>query len=218
LQEEDEEKKTNQEGEKETGNTNDNKSHSRKKTNKRVTNDTKKVGKFLSKEERLRKLIEKHENSTLNKERGLNHIRWMRQFLQSPTNSRESVKALCLKFLVDVIEQTEQLLTTECNIHGKIEDEHLVKQKINQDLHLLYALQYHVGLYALYAAQVKWHYPHLLGTEHIEMRDHVMHGIGHSYSSHLTEAGISRLVSLLRVILEAKPRMNNALVNQISDK
>jgi hypothetical protein len=61
--------------------------------------------------------------------------------------------------------------------------------------------------------QVKWWYPELLGVEHIEMRDSVMHGSGHSYEHHLTDVGIASMLEHLILMLRARPGLEAALID-----
>jgi hypothetical protein len=50
-----------------------------------------------------------------------------------------------------------------------------------------------------------------VGVEHIEMRDSVMHGTGHSYSHHLTDAGIADMLGHLILMLRLRPALEAAL-------
>jgi len=153
-----------------------------------------------TKAERLQKIIKDKENSTLNKERGLDHIRAMRVFLQSPTDVREDPKRHCLRYALSTIDTIEELSQIWTNKEGA------------QDPCLALALNYNIGLYSLYGAQVKWFFPKLVGTEHIEIRDNVMHGVGHSYTQHLTAEGVRFIFAQLGYLLALKPKLAEALL------
>jgi hypothetical protein len=84
-----------------------------------------------SKEERFKALLEKTENSVLNRERGLEHIIAMRKFLQSPSEDKSVAKELCLEFALETIQFIEKL---DISI-----------EEVGSDHHLRYSLEYHVG-------------------------------------------------------------------------
>lgn len=85
-----------------------------------------------SKEEKMKYLLEIHENSTLNKERGLNHIILMRKFLQNPAEGK-STKFISIQFAIETIETVEELL----------------KHPSDDPISVL-SLEFLVGTYALY--------------------------------------------------------------------
>lgn len=58
----------------------------------------------------------------------------------------------------------------------------------------------------------------MVGNEHIEIRDHVMHGIGHSYTQHLTAEGVKLLLSQLQYLSALKPRLLEALAERERNK
>jgi len=144
------------------------------------------------KQERLKKYIEIHENSTLNIEKGLENIRKLRKFLQNPAEKEEEIQLLCVPFALEAIEEIESLYIDEAQLQS--------------DFTARFALEYYIGLFALYCAQVKWYYPNLIADEHLEIRDHYMHGTLHSYFEHLSMTGVEQMVSDINFIVnEMKP-------------
>lgn len=188
---------------------------------------------------RVRKLVALHQNSTLNKEGKRNHhdggggdelgkFVLLRKFLQNPTESKEDQSTLCVKFIIATLREVQQLMADELPaflawaLHsgdddGDDDEERRVVEEATRQIRehplLQYALHFQIGLYALYAAQVKWWYPRLLGVEHIEMRDSVMHGTGHSYEHHLTDAGIAGMLGHLALMLRARAGLEAALLD-----
>lgn len=184
---------------------------------------------------RVRKLVALHQNSTLNKEGKRNHhdgdelgnFVLLRKFLQNPTETKEDQSTLCVKFIIATLREVQQLMADELPaflawaLHsgggGDDDEERRVVEEATRQIRehplLQYALHFQIGLYALYAAQVKWWYPRLLGVEHIEMRDSVMHGTGHSYEHHLTDAGIAGMLGHLALMLRARAGLEAALLD-----
>ena len=99
--------------------------------------------------------------------------------------------------------------------------------KLDKDFDLRCFIEFYVGVYALYAAQIKWHFPHLignsevfrgrfipiLGNEHMAIRDHVMHGIEHSYSQHIQEEGTKQLLNHVYYLFGIKSKLELFLSN-----
>ena len=83
---------------------------SRAKWSKRIFGEkSKKISTSnTTKAQRFEKLIDLHENSTLNRERGMDNIRAMRCFLQSPAEDKRSDKSLSIKFAIETIQEIEQ--------------------------------------------------------------------------------------------------------------
>jgi len=135
---------------------------------------------LTDKDERLRKILDAHENSTLESETGLPYIISIRRFLQSPLDHHVDPQNLCVQFALEEIEALENLSPS--------------LSQINVDFHLRYAVEYHLGVYSLYAAQIKWYFPHIITDKHhIHMRDHYMHGIEHNYAVHMGAHGDDRI-------------------------
>eukprot|EP01130_Rhizamoeba_saxonica_P004041 TRINITY_DN1669_c0_g1_i2.p1 TRINITY_DN1669_c0_g1~~TRINITY_DN1669_c0_g1_i2.p1 ORF type:complete len:577 (+),score=106.03 TRINITY_DN1669_c0_g1_i2:547-2277(+) len=119
-----------------------------------------------SKEKRVKELVNKHLNSTLNREKGFPFLISMRKFLKNPSEETVSLKRICVSFAMEEINIIEEIVGAEMDP--------IIRK---------YALEYHMGVYALFAAQIKWNYPELIpGINHITMRDYIMHGENHSYS------------------------------------
>jgi hypothetical protein len=63
------------------------------------------------KQERLKKYIQIHENSTLNIERnsGLDNIKTLRQFLQNPAPCKSNIKKMSVVYALQAIQNIEEL-------------------------------------------------------------------------------------------------------------
>jgi len=97
----------------------------------------------------------------------------MRRFLQSPAEQHADPQDMCVQFALEEISAIELLVPS--------------LSQIITDFHLRYSLEYHLGVYALYAAQIKWYIPGVIKDAcHLDMRDHYMHGNEHSYAVHVT--------------------------------
>eukprot|EP01124_Arcella_intermedia_P011077 TRINITY_DN17562_c0_g1_i2.p1 TRINITY_DN17562_c0_g1~~TRINITY_DN17562_c0_g1_i2.p1 ORF type:complete len:492 (+),score=131.57 TRINITY_DN17562_c0_g1_i2:248-1723(+) len=175
----------------------------------------KKKGNQEDKENRRKKIFEAHENSTLENETGLPHLIKMRRFLQSPSEQYVSPDEICVHLAFEAIETIEDLITNpsekELLLSKPLLENHLHNLKL--DCYLQFALEYHLGLYALYAAQIKWYVPNLIDdNKHLDMRDHYMHGIEHSYALHLTSEG-ERLIKedIIYLLFSIKPNLSNHL-------
>lgn len=77
-------------------------------------------------------------------------------------------------------------------------------KQVETDYIFRYTVEYLIGLYALFAAQIKWHYPHLVDNEYIYLRDHIMHGRDHGYAFHLQEQGIETMQQQIEYISKVK--------------
>jgi hypothetical protein len=95
-----------------------------------------------AKKRRLEKLVEQHENSQLNSEYGLEGIIKLRKMLQSPTKQVVTDEGrLALKFAV---EETTHILSLEHRLWN-----------LSNDHEARFALEFHLGVYSLYHAQVQ---------------------------------------------------------------
>jgi hypothetical protein len=132
----------------------------------------------VSKEEKIQYYIEKHENSTLNREKGLYYIVHLRKYLQNPGEERQEEIISGVVYAIDVIERLEK-----CGNELESDIDFVLKCYI----------EYYLGVFALYSAQIKWHFPKLLGSEHVQMREYLMHGVDHGYTAHMSEEGIEAI-------------------------
>jgi hypothetical protein len=146
---------------------------------------------------RMRRLVELHQNSTLNKEGKRHHelrkFVLLRKFLQNPTKTKEDQSTLCVKFIIATLREVQQLMADELpaflawtleqhrlratdngpraasgGVNEYTErDSNADEEKRRQafaDATLLirerpllqYALHFQIGIYALYAAQVRF--------------------------------------------------------------
>lgn len=94
-----------------------------------------------AKKRRLEKLVELHEHSRLNSEVGLEGIIKLRKMLQSPTKQTiEDKGQLAIMF---TIEECERVISLEDRLDN-----------ILCDHEARFALEFHLGVFALYHAQV----------------------------------------------------------------
>lgn len=87
-------------------------------------------------------MVELHEHSGLNSERSLEGIIKLRKMLQSPTKQIiEDEGKLSIRFAV---EESESILCLESRV-----------EKLHEDHEARFALEFHLGVYSLYHAQVR---------------------------------------------------------------
>ena len=143
-----------------------------------------------SREERIQRYIDKHENSTLNREKGLYYVVHLRKYLQNPGEDRQEEIINGVIYAIDVIEKLEKC-REELNA--------------NIDFSLKCYIEYYLGVFALYSAQIKWHFPKLLGNEHVQMREYLMHGVNHGYIAHMSAEGIEAIKQHAQHLFSVKP-------------
>jgi len=117
----------------------------------------------------------------------------MRMYLQTPARIEASVNELCLQWIAEHVQCVTRLSTRL----DRLPADHLLR----------FALEYHLGVYALYAAQVKWHYPNLVGDEHLNMRDRYMHGEDHCYTVQLSDESIQAIRSDVAFVTQLAPKL-----------
>eukprot|EP01118_Nematostelium_gracile_P001760 TRINITY_DN11839_c0_g1_i1.p1 TRINITY_DN11839_c0_g1~~TRINITY_DN11839_c0_g1_i1.p1 ORF type:complete len:142 (+),score=31.08 TRINITY_DN11839_c0_g1_i1:52-426(+) len=113
----------------------------------------------------------------------------MRKFLQNPAQGKTS-KFISIKFAIETIESVEELL----------------KHPFDDPISVL-SLEFLVGTYALYGAQIKWHFPDLIDLEHLAIRDHIMHGKDHNYEFHQQEKGLEQIKKQISHLLSVKNKL-----------
>ena len=156
----------------------------------------KKAGETATPEERKKKRvlnnIKLRANNTLNRERGLFYMKMLRKVLQNPSSKYFPVKPTAVKWFCESIETLERT--------------GLRYKDLKNDKISLYSLTFLLGMYALYAAQVKWYWPHLIGNEFVEMRGNAMHSVGHNFKHDSEDEAIQKLVDWFDLILSNKDK------------
>jgi len=141
-----------------------------------------------TKENRIKKLKEIMENKKIVLEKDLMPMIFQfRSYLAIPIAVKVDGKEFSLRFMLDSIKYLETTLA-EYSLSKEELRQHLLKDTV-----LFCAFEYHLGIISLYSAQVKWFYPNLIGIDHMEIRDLVMHGNNHNYFRNMKKNGSEQI-------------------------
>jgi len=124
--------------------------------------------------------------------------------LQSPT--QVELKGQNRESLIFALQETDMIIHIASKFIGTIEAP------------VRFALEHHLGCFALYHAQIKWNFPTAVGSKHIKMRDHYMHGHGHVYDINLSDLQWSEMMEDIAYVSQTRSELVNLLLNSYTKK